>query len=314
MKTLLVLGGSGFIGQAILKEFYSGKLKKFGIGKIILVSRNIHKLKKKFIKKNIIYKSLDLSKTKKIPNANIIIHAAENSIKKKNIYNFKKDIKISSNTTENIVKILKKIKKKKIIIYLSSGAVYGSNNKIKKINESKKIFTQKLIKNNLKNLYAKNKINSEKKILQLKNFHQVIILRLFSFVGNNIPENSNYILGNIKKVIKNKKKLTLKSNNILKTYRSFMSTDDLIMCIFKIIKKENNVLRPIFNVGSDKSILLIDLIKKLSKKFKFKYEINENQINKIDFYVPSVRKIQKIINHSFKQNTFKLIINYLSTK
>ncbi len=142
----------------------------------------------------------------------------------------------------------------------------------------------------------------------------MIILRLFSFVGNNIPENSNYILGNIKKVIKNKKKLTLKSNNILKTYRSFMSTDDLIMCIFKIIKKENNVLRPIFNVGSDKSILLIDLIKKLSKKFKFKYEINENQINKIDFYVPSVRKIQKIINHSFKQNTFKLIINYLSTK
>ncbi len=51
MKTLLVLGGSGFIGQAILKEFYSGKLKKFGIGKIILVSRNIHKLKKKIYKK-----------------------------------------------------------------------------------------------------------------------------------------------------------------------------------------------------------------------------------------------------------------------
>ena len=47
MKTLLVLGGSGFIGQAILKEYYLGKLKKFKINKIILVSRNIHKLKKK---------------------------------------------------------------------------------------------------------------------------------------------------------------------------------------------------------------------------------------------------------------------------
>ena len=95
MKTLLVLGGSGFIGQAILKEFYLGKLKKFEVGKIILVSRNAYKLKKRYTRKDIFYQSLDLSKTKKIPDADIIIHAAENSIKKKNIYSFKKDIKTS---------------------------------------------------------------------------------------------------------------------------------------------------------------------------------------------------------------------------
>ena len=121
-------------------------------------------------------------------------------------------------------------------------------------------------------------------------------------------------MGNIKRTIKNKKKLYLKSNNILKTYRSFLGTNDLIMCIFKIIKRKYNASNPIFNLGSDKSMLLIDLIQKLSKKYKFKYEINQNQINKIDFYVPSIRKNKKNINHRFKQNTYKLITNYLSSK
>ena len=51
MKKLLVLGGSGFIGRSILDEFCSGKLKKFEINKLILVSRNITKLKKNYKKK-----------------------------------------------------------------------------------------------------------------------------------------------------------------------------------------------------------------------------------------------------------------------
>ena len=73
MRTLLVLGGSGFIGKSILENFCSGKLTKYKITKLILVSRNISKLNKNKNKnKNVIFKSLDLTKVNKLPDADIM--------------------------------------------------------------------------------------------------------------------------------------------------------------------------------------------------------------------------------------------------
>ena len=48
MKTLMILGGSGYLGKSFLQSFIEGGLKKYNIGKIILISRNINQLKKKF--------------------------------------------------------------------------------------------------------------------------------------------------------------------------------------------------------------------------------------------------------------------------
>ena len=164
MKTLLVLGGSGFIGKSILEYFCSGNLTKYKIKKLILVSRNISKhIKNKNKNKNVIFKSLDLTKTNKLPDADIIVHAAETSIKKTSLAAFKKSIKLSSKITNNLIKILKKINNQKNIIYFSSGAVYGSNNKIKKIKEASRLLKKNSKKNSFKNLYALNKIQSEQK-------------------------------------------------------------------------------------------------------------------------------------------------------
>ena len=112
MKTLLILGGSGFIGKSILDSFCSGALDRYKIKKLILISRNISKLKKKNIKnKNLEFKSLDLSKKIELPEADIIIHAAANSIKKISLARFKKSIKLSSKITDNLVEFLKISKK-----------------------------------------------------------------------------------------------------------------------------------------------------------------------------------------------------------
>ena len=314
MKKLLVLGGSGFIGRSILDEFCSGKLKKFEINKLILVSRNITKLKKNYKKKNIIFRKLNLISVQNIPDADVIIHAAENAIKKTNEKKFKESIKLSNKITKNLIKIFKKLKCKKTIIYLSSGAVYRPNNKIKKITENNNILSPKDSKKNYKYLYGLNKIKSEKELLKLQNKHNIIILRLFSFVGKRIPENSNYILGNIKKNLKSKQTLNLLSKNFLKTYRSFLSTNDLIFYILRLISIKLIKVKPIFNIGSDKSISLINLVKKLSRMYNFKYEINKNQINDVDFYVPNINKIKKIVKYKFEKKTFFLIKNYLSEK
>ena len=74
--------------------------------------------------------------------------------------------------------------------------------KLKKIKEGTRILKKNFKKNSFKKIYAFNKIKSELKFLKIKCKHKVIILRLFSFVSKNIPENSNYILGNIKKSVR----------------------------------------------------------------------------------------------------------------
>jgi nucleoside-diphosphate-sugar epimerase len=257
---------------------------------------------------------LDLSKVKKLPEADIIIHAAENSAKKTSLARFKKSIKLSSKITDNLVKFLKKSKKKIYLIYLSSGAVYDSNKKLVNIKEDNKLIKNNLKTNNFKYLYGLNKIQSEKKLLKIKKKHNIIILRLFSLLGKNVPENSNYILGNIKKSIRTKKVLKLYSSNLLSTYRSFLDVNDLIICIFKLIEKKSKLSSPIFNLGSDKSYLLIELLNKIAKKFNFSYKLNKQQIQNIDYYVPNIAKLQNTIRYRINRNTYNLIKNYLSSK
>lgn len=200
------------------------------------------------------------------------------------------------------------------MIYFSSGAVYEANTKLVNIKEKNKLIKNDLKKNNLKNLYGLNKIQSEKKLLKIKKKHDIIILRLFSFIGKNIPENSNYILGNIKKSIRTKKTLKLNSKNLLSTYRSFLDVNDLIISMFKLIEKKSKLSSPIFNLGSDKSFSLLGLLKKLLKKFNFSYKLEKLQIQNIDYYVPDITKLQNIIGYKINKNTYYLIKNYLSSK
>ena len=192
--------------------------------------------------------------------------------------------------------------------------MYESNNKLINIKEKNRLIKNNLKINNFKNLYALNKIKSEKKILKIKEKHNIIILRLFSFVGKNIPENSNYILGLIKKSVRTNKVLKLNSKNILSTYRSFLDINDLIICIFRLIEKKSKHLSPIFNLGSDVSLILIELLKKLSIKYNFTYKLDKQQLQNIDYYVPDITKLQNIIRYKINKNTYDLIKNYLSSK
>ena len=61
-------------------------------------------------------------------------------------------------------------------------------------------------------------------------------------------------------------------------------------------------------------LFIIIFIKQVSKKFKLKYKLNKSQINKIDYYVPDITKLQSIIKYRINKNTFDLIRIYLSSK
>ena len=175
MKTLLIIGGTGFVGKSFLECFVKNRLKNFSVTKIIILARKVHKFKKN-------YPYLD-------------------NKKEQIIYNFK--------NVRNFLNIIKKKSTKNCkILFLSSGAVYGKIKEKKDSNENNEYDISKV--NNLtgaKKNYAISKIYCEKLIIkknrQLK--LDIKIARLFSFIGKHIPLNTHFLIGNILNSILKKK-------------------------------------------------------------------------------------------------------------
>ena len=111
MKSIILLGSSGFIGRSLAKYILT-KQKK--IKKVFCISRSVTKVlgdKRKIfkIKKDIV----DLQK---LPEVDGIIYLINSNNPKKSLINF-----------EAFKKLLFKLKKKPKILYLSSGSIYGKN-------------------------------------------------------------------------------------------------------------------------------------------------------------------------------------------
>ena len=52
MKSLTIVGGTGFFGKSFIENFQQNKLQKYGINKLIIISRGKIKFSKK-LRKNI---------------------------------------------------------------------------------------------------------------------------------------------------------------------------------------------------------------------------------------------------------------------
>ena len=132
MKTLLIIGGTGFIGSCFIDFFKKNNCRNYSLSKIILVGRNLNKIKykKELKKKNIFFKKIDLENKKiNFPHADFVIHASENynnMLEEKDINHNK-----SSDFTKKITKHYNKVNNLTKLIFISSGAVYGKIHKIK---------------------------------------------------------------------------------------------------------------------------------------------------------------------------------------
>jgi dTDP-glucose 4,6-dehydratase len=303
-KSLLIIGGTGFLGQSILKYLLNDNFKKNRINKIIILSR--HKLKKNKFFKNLKNKfklikiNKNILKLKKLPLADYVIYASL-------LNNYNDDYK----AIQHYSVLAKKYHQESKIIYLSSGAVYGKQrNTIKKLKE-KDLEYNKIIKfeNGYKKEYSQIKLKNEKIIKKLGHFGlKVSIARCFTFVGEFLPKNSNYVVKDIIQSILLKKDISIKSD--YKIIRSYMHTDDLVRWLLKIVKK-SNVQCPVYNVGSDDYVDVRKLAFLLGKKYKV--NVLNNQIDKkfVDSYVPNINKVKKCFNLKIKYNSFQAISNVI---
>ena len=289
MKSLLLIGGTGFLGQSFFDHINTNKSNRLRLSKIIIISRKRKKIKSK-IKTSFIIKNL--TDIKKIPLTDYIIYAANSSNKNENlkgIYNF--------------INLLKEDHKKTKILFTSSGAVYGLGKTKKKFKESEKINFKKV--SNLKGYkkdYAKSKIIMENEFQKLaKKGFNISIARLFSFIGKRILINNNFAVTNLINQAKNLNTAKLQLNSSNNVYRGYLNADDLVRWLIKILINSSTKCN-IYNVGSDEAISIKNLAGMIAKKFNKSVSTNDKELIKddFDFYVPSIIKAKKELNLKVK--------------
>ena len=296
-KSILIIGGGGFFGKSIIDLFLKKKNLQNKINKIIIIT----KLSKNYIhpdlKKNyqIIQIKKDITKAKIIPFANYILYCATT-----------KNSKEDNKGVKNYFQLAKKYHTNSNIVYTSSGAVYGKQQKkILRIKDSFGVdLNQKLSKS--KKSYALQKIKNEKFFKELSNYGiKVSIARCFTFVGKSLPLNKNYVIGNFIDSILNKKEIIVKSK--IKVIRSYMHSDDLADCLLKLVFRNTKNFNT-YNIGAEKPVDIHKLAMFLSNKYDLKcitpYKIiNDDE----DRYVPSIKKFRIKFKYKKKNDSYAAI-------
>ena len=293
MKTLLIIGGSGFFGKSILDAFSRNLLAPWHIAKVIVMSRNAKKLLEGapiLVGRNVELFSADITNIECLPFADYVIHAAA-STDVRNYLSSPEYEKINIQAgTYHYCNLARIYHAKSKIIYVSSGSVYGVQpTNLDKIDESFVGDLSKMAPGKLD--YAVAKQDAERAIIDLGAAGlNVSIARCFAFVGKYLPRDQHFAIGNFIDDVINKRPIAVKANH--QVYRSYMYADDLVEWLMTIADDASPKC-PIYNVGSNQAVLVSDLAKALAKSYYLVAEIPHISDSKIDRYIPSIKKAEK---------------------
>ncbi len=260
MKTLTIIGGSGFLGKSLIDFSNKKGLSRWKINKLICVSRKKISLKRKKNTTKIKYLRADIKKMKKLKKTDLIIFAV-------NTNNKANDIKAA----KKFVLLIKKLPKKTKILFTSSGAIYGKIKNKKNYAESKKI---------IENIFINLGLDG----------YNVSIARMFTFIGKRILDDKNYAISQFINSGLKKKPIEVKTRS--KIYRSYMYSDDMIRWILTILSKANSKC-PIYNVGSNESVSIQNLAKLIGRILKTTVKIKQPSNKKIERYIPIIKKAKQ---------------------
>ena len=288
---LLIVGGSGFFGKSILDAFQRGLLKQWSIEKIIFVSRNANKLTStnpELNNDNVELLDVDITSVDVLPFADYVIHAAASSDASK--YTSQSDIEKKNiiQGTLNYCRLATRFHKDSMIVFTSSGAVYGYQP------EYVKYLTEDMAFGDIENLdevkksYAYAKRDSEFSMQELGRVGlNVSIARCFSFIGKYLPKDQHFAIGNFIADGIAGRDINIKADR--KVYRSYMYADDLVRWLMTLAENANPKC-PIYNVASDEEVEIKELADIVANIFNVGVQSLENNATHIDRYIPSVGK------------------------
>lgn len=298
---IFITGGSGFLGSNLISYL----LKKNGNYLITAITRDKTKIKSfpyyrderiKWVEQDIV----SLKPTKK--EYDYFFHLACPSAEEtfRGIDPLKKFLTIVEGTKRALE--FAKVSKVKKFIFTSSGSVYGDySKKYKYVPES---YIPTLDISDPNNILGFSKTTAEFLCLNYsyKNDFKVCILRCFSFIGKNLPLNLHYAVGNFIKQAIIKKSIVIEGP--ADTYRSYLNVNDFCEWFEKIIFDESKNL--IYNLGSEKSISMLDLARRIGKILDYPVKIicknNKAAIGNLyrKFYLPDITLLKK--DHSVKES------------
>lgn len=303
---VLVVGGSGYIGNIVIKYLRN---KKFNVTNFDCF---IYQKKKMILNKYNDYKNINIIDINKLEknwkNYNVIIYLAGlvgDPITKKYP---KLSYKINSNATKKFIEFVNK-KKINHFIFVSTCSNYGLSNVTKKLTEKSKL---KPI-----SLYSKAKVDIEKYLLKNKNKlnFSFNILRFATAFGASTRMRFDLTINQFVKDIYYNKNVDVYDPD---TWRPYCHVKDFASAIYKVILSSSKINSQVFNIGSNKNnfskVQIIELIIKEMKKGKFRIlKYSKDKRN----YIVDFSKIKKSLNFEPRYSVkygIKEIINFLKKK
>ena len=139
--------------------------------------------------------------------------------------------------------------------------------------------------------YAAAKRDAEHAIFTLGSHgNSVSVARCFAFVGKYLPRHQHFAIGNFINDGLIGKPIHVKAN--FPVYRSYMYSDDLVNWLMTICEK-SNLSCPIYNVGSDEALTIVELAGLIASRFSVEVHKSEITQQKVDRYTPSIEKAKK---------------------
>lgn len=303
MSSLLIIGGTGFFGKSILDCFQRGMLKPWSIDHVVAMSRNAERLKEEapsLLSSDVELLSADIAKTDYLPQADFVIHAAASSDARDYLKSPLKERQNILAGVLNYCKLARIFHQKSKILYVSSGAVYGTQPpELEMISESYQFLDAEDIPEGKRD-YACAKRDAEKVFVELgESGLNVSVARCFAFVGQWLPLDQHFAIGNFIADGLSGRNINVKANH--RVYRSYMHADDLVEWLMAIASASSSKC-PVWNVGSEENILIDELAHVVGRYCEVTNAKSNYLIDKIDRYVPSTENARRDLGVVIKLN------------
>jgi nucleoside-diphosphate-sugar epimerase len=305
---ILITGGTGFFGKNLL-HFFRNLNNIFNANiELYVLTRNKNQFLKKYPEFNCNFISYIMGNIKNFNNANIsfdyVIHAATKVETHSELNSDLFDNIV--NGTKHLISIVKRTNKNARLLFISSGAVYGTQPpELTHISEK--------FQCNPITSYGKGKLEAEKSCLD-SGIH-TSIARCFTFTGPYLPLNAHFAIGNF--ILNGINNTPIIINGDGSPYRSYMYTSDLVEWLMTILLSGKT--NEIYNVGSDIPVSILELAKKVNSYFNNKLNIIVKEKPPLNItparYIPSIEKaknqLKLNLNMSLDKAISKTVKSYL---
>ena len=276
MEQILITGGTGFFGKSLLKaDLFSENTHLFLLSRNGLRQNIKTKAKITHIFGDI--RTVDLQGF----TFDSVIHAAAPSgggASEEEMYS------ILTDGTRHLLEELKKLGTVKRMLYVSSGAVYGKQDDD---------FVKESAPLNPVTLYGKGKTEAEQMCLQ--SGIPCVIARCFAFVGEYLPKNAHFAIGNFLADLEEKQ--TIHINGDGTPLRSYLYADDLAQWLIALLREGR--AGEAYNVGSEEAVSIRELAEIIAARTEPPLKIEIKGVpagGKAQRYLPSTEKIRKELN------------------